>query len=167
MVGAAQVTEGALVIQNDAASLATVQQLDTIYADFTQSVSELNNLRRAFETGELERIAPGAAKVRLVLDDGTLYPVPGKFLFSEAKVDASTGQVTLRGEFTNPNRELLPGMYVRVLLEQGVDSDAIAVPQQAVQRDASGGSEVYIVRDDGRVIVRPIRTLPSNMATPW
>jgi membrane fusion protein (multidrug efflux system) len=158
VVGAAQVTEGALVIQNDAASLATVQQLDTIYADFTQSVSELNNLRRAFETGELERIAPGAAKVRLVLDDGTLYPVPGKFLFSEAKVDASTGQVTLRGEFTNPKRELLPGMYVRVLLEQGVDSDAIAVPQQAVQRDASGGSEVYVVRDDGRVIVRPIRT---------
>lgn len=158
VVGAAQVTEGALVIQNETASLTTVQQLDTIYADFTQSVSELNNLRRAFESGELERIAPGAAKVRLVLDDGALYPLPGKFLFSEAKVDASTGQVTLRGEFPNPKRELLPGMYVRVLLEQGVDSDAIAVPQQAVQRDSSGGSEVFVVRDDDHVIVRPIRT---------
>ena len=158
VVGAAQITEGALVVQNDTASLATVQQLDTIYADFTQSVSELNNLRRAFESGELDRIAPGAAKVRLVLDDGTVYPLPGKFLFSEAKVDATTGQVTLRGEFPNPNRELLPGMYVRVLLEQGVDSDAIAIPQQAVQRDSSGGSEVFVVRDDNRAIVRPIRT---------
>ena len=158
VVGAAQVTEGALVVQNEMASLTTVQQLDTIYADFTQSVSELNSLRRAFETGDLERIAPDAAKVRLVLDNGALYPLPGKFLFSEAKVDASTGQVTLRGEFPNPKRELLPGMYVRVLLEQGVDSDAIAVPQQAVQRDSSGGSEVFVVRDDGHVIVRPIRT---------
>ena len=158
VVGAAQVTEGALVVQNETASLATVQQLDTIYADFTQSVSDLNSLRRAFESGDLERIAPGAAKVRLVLDDGALYPLPGKFLFSEAKVDASTGQVTLRGEFPNPKRELLPGMYVRVLLEQGVDSDAIAVPQQAVQRDAGGGSEVFVVKDDGRVIVRPVRT---------
>jgi membrane fusion protein (multidrug efflux system) len=158
VVGAAQVTEGALVVQNDTANLTTVQQLDTIYADFTQSVSELSSLRRAFESGELERIAPGAAKVRLVMDDGTVYPVAGKFLFSEAKVDASTGQVTLRGEFPNPNRELLPGMYVRVLLEQGVDSDAIAVPQQAVQRDSSGGSEVYVVKDDNHVIARPVRT---------
>ena len=158
VVGAAQVTEGALVVQNDTGSLATVQQLDTIYADFTQSVSELNNLRRAFESGDLERIAPGAAKVHLVLDDGRVYPLPGKLLFSEAKVDASTGQVTLRGEFPNPHRELLPGMYVRVLLEQGVDSDAIAVPQQAVQRDSSGGSEVFVVKDDNHVIVRPIRS---------
>lgn len=158
VVGAAQVTEGALVVQNDPASLATVQQLDTIYADFTQSVTELNNLRRAFESGELERIASGAAKVRLLLNDDKLYPLPGKFLFSEAKVDASTGQVTLRGEFTNPKRTLLPGMYIRVLLEQGVDSDAIAVPQQAVQRDSSGGSEVFVVTDDDRAIVRPIRT---------
>ena len=158
VVGAAQVTEGALVVQNDTANLATVQQLDMIYADFTQSASELSSLRRAFESGELERIAPGAAKVRLVLDDGTTYPLTGKFLFSEAKVDASTGQVTLRGEFPNPNRELLPGMYIRVLLEQGVDSDAIAVPQQAVQRDNSGGSEVFVVKDDNHVIARPIRT---------
>ncbi|GEC16154.1 efflux RND transporter periplasmic adaptor subunit [Nitrobacter winogradskyi] len=158
VVGAAQVTEGALVVQNDAASLATVQQLNTIYADFTQSVTELNNLRHAFESGDLERIAPGAAKVRLLLNDEKLYPLHGKFLFSEAKVDSSTGQVTLRGEFANPKRELLPGMYIRVLLEQGVDSDAIAVPQQAVQRDSSGGSEVFVVRDDDRAIVRPIRT---------
>ena len=157
VVGAALVSEGALVIQNDTTSLATIQQLDPIYADFTQSVSDMHKLRRAFDSGDLERIAPDAAKVRLVLDDGTVYPIPGKLLFSEAKVDAHTGQVTLRGQFPNPNRELLPGMYVRVLIEQGIDSDAIAVPQQAIQRDAGGGSEVFVVKDDNRVALQPVR----------
>jgi membrane fusion protein (multidrug efflux system) len=157
VVGAALVSEGALVVQNDAASLATIQQLDPIYADFTQSVTELNHLRRAFETGDLDRIAPDAMKVRLVLDDGDLYPLPGKLLFSDAKVDAHTGQVTLRGEFPNPKRELLPGMYVRVQIEQGIDSDAIAVPQQAIQRNGGGGSEVFVVKDDNRVALQPVR----------
>jgi membrane fusion protein (multidrug efflux system) len=158
VIGAALVSEGALVVQNDSASLATIQQLDPIYADFTQSVTELNHLRRAFETGDLERIAPDAMKVRLLLDDGSLYPIPGKLLFSDAKVDANTGQVTLRGEFPNPKRELLPGMYVRVLIEQGIDSDAMAVPQQAVQRNGGGGSEVFVVKDDGHVAVQAVRT---------
>ena len=157
VVGAALVSEGALVIQNESTSLATIQQLDPIYADFTQSVSEMNKLRRAFDTGDLDRISPDAAKVRLVLDDGKVYPIPGKLLFSEAKVDAHTGQVTLRGQFANPQRELLPGMYVRVLIEQGIDTDAIAVPQQAIQRDAGGGSEVFVVKDDGRVAAQPVR----------
>ncbi len=157
VVGAALVSEGALVVQNETASLATIQQLDPIYADFTQSVTELNHLRRAFETGELDRIAPDAMKVRLVLDDGDLYPLPGKLLFSDAKVDAHTGQVTLRGEFPNPRRELLPGMYVRVLIEQGIDTDAIAVPQQAIQRNGGGGSEVFVVKDDNRVALQPVR----------
>jgi membrane fusion protein (multidrug efflux system) len=158
VVGAALVSEGALVVQNDTANLATIQQLDPIYADFTQSVGELNQLRRAFESGDLDRIAPGAAKVRLVLDDGTVYAAAGKLLFSEAKVDAHTGQVTLRGEFPNPKRELLPGMYVRVLIEQGIDTDAIAVPQQAIQRNGGGGSEVFVVKDDNRVATQPVRT---------
>jgi membrane fusion protein, multidrug efflux system len=158
IVGAALVSEGALVVQNDSASLATIQQLDPIYADFTQSVTELNHLRRAFESGDLDRISQDAMKVRLLLDDGALYPQFGKLLFSDAKVDAYTGQVTLRGEFPNPKRELLPGMYVRVLIEQGIDSDAIAVPQQAVQRNGGGGSEVFVVKDDGRVAVQPVRT---------
>ena len=158
VVGAAHVSEGALVVQNETSSLATIQQLDPIYADFTQSVTELNHLRRAIDTGELDRIAPDAMKVRLVLDDGERYPLPGKLLFSEAKVDAHTGQVTLRGEFPNPKRELLPGMYVRVQIEQGIDSDAIAVPQQAIQRNSGGGSEVYVVKDDGRVTIQPVKT---------
>ena len=158
VVGAALVSEGALVVQNETASLATIQQLDPIYADFTQSVTELNHLRRAFETGELDRISQDAMKVRLVLDDGARYPLVGKLLFSDAKVDAHTGQVTLRGEFPNPNRELLPGMYVRVQIEQGIDSDAIAVPQQAIQRNVGGGSEVFVVKDDNLVAVQPVRT---------
>lgn len=156
IVGAAHVSEGALVVQNESTSLATIQQLDPIYADFTQSVTEMHQLRRALATGEL--VAPDLMKVRLVLDDGELYPLPGKLLFSEAKVDAHTGQVTLRGEFPNPKRELLPGMYVRVQIEQGIDSDAIAVPQQAIQRNSGGGSEVYVVKDDGRVTIQPVRT---------
>ena len=158
IVGAALVSEGALVVQNETASLATIQQLDPIYADFTQSVTELNHLRRALESGELDRISQEAMKVRLVLDDGALYPLVGKLLFSEAKVDAHTGQVTLRGEFPNPKRELLPGMYVRVQIEQGIDSDAIAVPQQAIQRNVGGGSEVFVVKDDNLVAVQPVRT---------
>lgn len=157
VVGAALVSEGALVVQNET-NLATVQQLDPIYADFTQSVTELNQLRRAFESGDLDRIEADAVKVRLVLDDNTLYALDGKLLFSDAKVDAHTGQVTLRGEFRNPKRELLPGMYVRVRLDQGLDSDAIAVPQQAVQRNGGGGSEVFVVKDDNRIAVQPIRT---------
>lgn len=157
VVGAALVSEGALAVQNET-NLATVQQLDPIYADFTQSVTEVNQLRRAFENGDLDRIEADAAKVRLVLDDNALYSQSGKLLFSDAKVEANTGQVTLRGEFPNPKRELLPGMYVRVRIEQGIDSDAIAVPQQAVQRNGGGGSEVFVVKDDNRVAVQPVRT---------
>jgi membrane fusion protein, multidrug efflux system len=157
VVGAALVSEGALVVQNET-NLATVQQLDPIYADFTQSVTEMNQLRRAFESGDLDRIEADAAKVRLVLDDNTLYSLDGKLLFSDAKVDAHTGQVTLRGEFRNPKRELLPGMYVRVRIDQGIDSDAIAVPQQAIQRNGGGGSEVFVVKDDNRIVVQPVRT---------
>jgi membrane fusion protein (multidrug efflux system) len=159
IVGAAQVSEGALAVQNET-SMVTIQQLDPIYADFTQSVTELTRLRRAFESGDLERISPDAIKVRLLLDDGRLHPIAGQLLFSEAKVEANTGQVTLRGEFANPKRELLPGMYVRVRIEQGIDSDSVAVPQQAVQRNVGGGSEVFVVKDDNRVAAQPIRTGP-------
>jgi membrane fusion protein (multidrug efflux system) len=157
VIGAALVTEGTLVVQNDATSLTKIQQLDTVYADFTQSASELSRLRRDLESGELDRIAPDAAKVRLVLDDGSVHPSEGKLLFSDARVDAFTGQVTLRGEFTNTNRELLPGMYVRVLIEQGIDKDAILIPQQAVQRNSAGGSDVFVLNDENRAVLTPIR----------
>lgn len=157
VVGAALVTEGALAVQNET-NLANIQQLDVIYADFTQSVTELNQLRRALDSGDLDRIEADAAKVQLMLDDNTIYSLNGKLLFSDAKVDANTGQVTLRGEFRNPKRELLPGMYVRVRIDQGIDSDAIAVPQQAIQRNGGGASEVFVVKDDNRIAVQPVRT---------
>lgn len=156
VIGAAMVSEGALVVQNDSV-LATIQQLDPVYADFTQSVTEMNRLRRSFADGDLDRIAPTTARIRLVLDDGTVYSTPGRLLFSEARVDAHTGQVTMRARFPNPKRELLPGMYARVLIEQGIDRDAISVPQQSVQRNTAGGSEVFVVRDDGHVATQPVR----------
>jgi membrane fusion protein (multidrug efflux system) len=157
-IGRALVTEGALVGQGEATHLATIQQLDPIYADFTQSAGELQQLRRDLESGALERSAPGAAKVRLLLDDGTLYPHPGRLLFSDVTVDPSTGQVTLRGEFPNPKTELLPGAYVRVQIEQGVDSDAIAIPAQAVRRNDTGGAEVFVVNAENRALIQPVRT---------
>lgn len=158
IIGAALLSEGVLVVQNEAHALATIQQLNSVYADFTQSVNDLNRLRRDFERGDLDRISEDAAKVRLVLDDGAAYPLAGKLLFSDAKVDAGTGQVALRGEFKNPSRELLPGMFVRVQIEQGRDPDAIVVPPQAIQRNSSGASEVFLVKDDNRIVAQPVRT---------
>ena len=158
IIGAALMSEGVLVVQNEAQALATIQQIDSVYADFTQSVNELNKLRRDFDRGDLDAVSPDAAKVRLVLDDGSIYPFDGKLLFSDAKVDAGTGQVTLRGEFKNPKRELLPGMFVRVQIEQGRDPDAIVVPPQAVQRNSSGASEVFVVKDDNRIAAQQVRT---------
>jgi membrane fusion protein (multidrug efflux system) len=155
-IGGALVTEGALVGQGEATHLATIQQLDPIYADFTQSAAELHRLRRDFESGALEQIDPESAKIQLALSDGAIYPYVGKLLFSDATVDPSTGQITLRGEFPNPNRELLPGMYVRVHIEQGIDTDALTLPQQAIRRNDTGGSEVYVLRDDNRAIVQPV-----------
>jgi membrane fusion protein (multidrug efflux system) len=153
-VGRALVTEGALV-QADLTHVATVQQLRSIYADFTQSVNEMNQLRREIETGELEEMA--TAKVRLVLDNGEKYAYEGTLLFSDATVDPGTGQVTLRAEFPNPKLAVLPGMYVRVQIEQGVDPDALAVPQQAIRRNDNGNSEIFLVREDNRAAVAAIR----------
>jgi membrane fusion protein (multidrug efflux system) len=153
-IGRALVTEGALVGQNEPTHVATIHELDPIYADFTQSVAELNKLRGEFDSGALEKDT--SAKVRLILDDGQLYPHEGKLLFSDSTVDPGTGQVTLRGEFPNPNLTLLPGMYVRVQIVQGIDPDALAVPQQAVRRNDAGGSELFVVRDDDRAALVPV-----------
>ena len=156
-IGRALVTEGALVGQGEITHLATIQQLNRVYADFTQSVGELSKLQKAFENGDLERVSARAAKTRLVLDGGEIYPFAGKLLFSDTTVDPSTGQVTLRGEFPNPKHELLPGMYVRVQIEEGIDPDAIAVPQQAVRRNDAGVSEIFVLRQDNRAVLQPVR----------
>jgi len=157
-IGGALVTEGALVGQGEATHLATVQQLDPIYADFTQSIAELQQLRRDLESGALDKVTPDTARVRLEFVDGSVYKQPGKLVFSNASVDPSTGQVTLRGEFPNPKNELLPGMYIRVRIVQGVDDDALAVPQQAVRLDEGGAPYVYVVGSQGRVVARTVRT---------
>ncbi|MET0278359.1 MAG: efflux RND transporter periplasmic adaptor subunit [Pseudorhodoplanes sp.] len=156
-IGRALVTEGALVGQGEATHMATIQHLKSVYADFTQSVAELNQLRRSLAKGDLEAAGPEAAKVRLVFDNGEIYPHEGLLLFSDSTVDPTTGQVTLRGEFPNPSGELLPGMYVRVQIVQGVDPDALAVPQQSVRRNDAGLSEVYVLRGDNRAVVQPVR----------
>jgi len=117
----------------------------------------MQQLRRALAKGDLEAAGPEAAKVRLVLDNGETYAHDGKLLFSDTTVDPSTGQVTLRAEFPNPAGELLPGMYVRVQIVQGVDPDALAVPQQSVRRNDAGMSEVFVLRDDNRAVARPVR----------
>lgn len=155
-IGRALITEGALVSANGTENLATIQQLDPVYADFTQSATDLMRLRKALEDGDL-MADNNSADVKLMLDDGSEYPHSGKLLFSEAAVDETTGQVTLRGEFPNPDGDLLPGMYVRVQIVQGIERNAVLVPQQAVQRDASGSALVYVVSADNKAGPRNVR----------
>lgn len=153
--GRALTTEGALVSAQGEV-MTTIQALDTVYADMQQPVSELLRLRRAMEAGEITELAPGAAEVQLYLDDGSLYPHPGKLLFSEASVERSSGQVTLRAEVPNPDGTLLPGMYVRVRVAQAVREAALVVPAQALRRDASGQAQLMLVAEDGTVAPRPV-----------
>ncbi|WP_374408248.1 efflux RND transporter periplasmic adaptor subunit [Hydrogenophaga sp.] len=155
-IGRALVTEGALVGQGEATALAVIQQVDPLYVNFTQSASEAMKLKRAMEAGQLKGAGQGAAAVKVVLDDGSEYARPGKLLFSDLTVDATTGQVTLRAEVPNPGGALLPGLYVRVRLEQAVASNAIALPQQAVTRSAQGDS-VKVVGADGKIEQRPVK----------
>lgn len=154
-IGRALITEGALVSANGSVNLATIQQMDPIYADFTQPAADIIRLRTALKDGEL-LTGPNEAPVHMILDDGKRYPLEGRLLFSEAAVDESTGQVTLRGEFPNPKGDLLPGMYVRVQIEQGIQRAALAVPTQAVQRDAGGNANVLIVNDKNVVEQRRV-----------
>ncbi|MFT0891798.1 efflux RND transporter periplasmic adaptor subunit [Pseudochelatococcus sp. G4_1912] len=156
-IGRALITEGALVGTGAMDVLATIQQLDPVYADFTQSVNDLLNLRRAAQAGHLTGAKEGEASVRLLFDDGTPYPHVGRLLFSEATVDATTGQVTMRGQFPNTDGELLPGMYVRIQIDQGTEQNAIAVPQQALQRDTGGQALVYVVDENNTAAVRPVK----------
>lgn len=146
-IGEPLVTEGALVEGTQATQMALVQQLDPIYVDFTQSVADLAKLRQALASGQLQRVGQNEALATLVLDDGSEYARPGKLLFTGVTVDQATSQVKLRAEFPNPDNDLLPGMYVRVRLEQGIEHNALAVPQQALQRTPDGGVSVVVVKD--------------------
>ena len=155
-IGRALVTEGALVGQGEATPLALVQQINPLYVNFTQSASEVLRLRRAMESGTLKRAGGEAASVRVLLQDGTPYALPGKLLFSDLTVDATTGQITLRAEVPNPKGDLLPGLYVRVQLEQAQASNAIAVPQQAVTRTESGDT-LTVVGEGGKLEKRQVK----------
>jgi membrane fusion protein (multidrug efflux system) len=168
-IGRALVTEGALVGQGDATPLATIQQINPMYVNFTQSTTDVLRLRKAVESGQFKR-AGGAAgagllPVRLILDDGSAYGPPGKLLFTDLTVDPSSGQVTLRAEVPNPTGLLLPGMYVRVRLEQAQAEAGIVVPQQAVTRGSTGDS-VMVVGADGRVAPRPVK-IGSSVNGQW
>lgn len=155
-IGRALVTEGALVGQGEATQLALVQQVDPIYVTLTQSSTDVLKLKQALASGQLKSVGNGAAKVTLMTDDGKPYPQAGKLLFSDLTVDESSGAVTLRAEFPNPDKLLMPGMYVRARLEQALSENAITVPLQAVQRDANGAS-VLVVGQDNKVRMQPIQ----------
>lgn len=155
-IGRALVTEGALVGQGDATQLAVIQQTNPMYVNFTQSAAEALRLKRALAAGQLKSAGSGAASVRVVLEDGSEYAQAGKLLFSDLTVDATTGQVALRAEVPNPSGALLPGLYVRVRLEQAQATDAITLPQQAVTRSAQGDS-VMVVDAEGKAAPRPVK----------
>lgn len=165
-IGRSLVTEGALVGQGEATQMAVVQQTHPIYANFTQPVADVLRLRASLASGKLKAAGNGhAAAVRLVLEDGSRYPHAGKLLFSDLSVDPNSGQVSLRAEVPNPDGVLLPGMYVRVMLEQARYESAILVPQQAVQRGAQGDT-VMVVDDKGMVTPRPVK-LGSISGPSW
>jgi membrane fusion protein (multidrug efflux system) len=165
-IGRALVTEGALVGQGESTPLATIQQLDPIYFDFTQSSTDLLRLRRALADGTLKSLEPGTAQVTLLLEDGSKYPEPGKLLFSDISVDPSTGMVSLRAEFSNHERLLLPGMFARGRLEQAINEQAITVPQRATARSAGGTATVLVVNKDNKVEARSV-TLGSAVGDKW
>ncbi|HUH39920.1 MAG TPA: efflux RND transporter periplasmic adaptor subunit, partial [Castellaniella sp.] len=143
-IGKSLVTVGALVSASSATHMATVQRLDQVYVDIPQSTTEISNMRRQIASGALKPDANGDAPARILLDDGTLYKQDGKLLFSGVTVDPSTSQVNLRALFPNPDQILLPGMYVRVRLTQGVDEQALVVPAQALQRGSDGSSSLVL-----------------------
>lgn len=160
-VGRALVTEGALVGKGEATHLATVEQLDPIRVEFTQAYSDLLRLQQAVKSGKQKRA--DAAQVELMLEDGSIHPEKGRLQFTDMAVDANTGAVALRAEFSNPRRELLPGTFVRVRFPQARIDNAIRVPQRAVTAGPQGQS-VMIVDADGKVLPRPVKT--GGMAGP-
>ncbi len=155
-IGRALVTEGALVGQGEATQLAVIQQIDPLYVNFTQSAAEVMQLRRALDNGQLKRAGAQSASVRVLQDDGSEYAQAGKLLFSDLTVDTSSGQITLRAELPNPGGTLLPGLFVRVRLEQAKASNAITLAQQAVTRSPQGDS-VLVVAADGKVTTRAVK----------
>ncbi|MDR2327873.1 MAG: efflux RND transporter periplasmic adaptor subunit [Acidovorax sp.] len=155
-IGRALVTEGALVGQGDVTQLATIQQINPLYVNLTQSSSDILRLKEALASGKLSNDGSNAAKVHVYTDDGREYAHTGRLLFTDLTVDEATGQVSVRAELPNPQALLLPGMYVRVRLEQALVDNAVAIPQQAVTRNEKGNF-VMTVAEDGSVAPRPVQ----------
>src|SRR5882724_8537534 len=155
-IGKALVTEGALVSATEATQLTVIRQLDPVYFDFTQSSTELLRLKRALENGTLESAGPGEARVTLILEDGTVYQHAGKMLFSDISVDPTTGMITLRAAIPNPENLLMPGMFARAQIVEGINANALTIPQRTVTRGAGGKSTVLIVNNENKVEPRTI-----------
>ncbi len=160
------VLPGALVTANQAQALTTISQLDPIHVDITQSSAELLELRRQWQAGLFGKVEGSGAPVRLMLEDGSRYPHAGKLQFTGATVSQSTGAITLRAVFPNPDRLLMPGMYVRAQLATGESSEAIVLPQQAVQRDPAGKPSVQLINAENKIEKRPIR-LGQALGAQW
>ena len=165
-IGAALVTVGALVNQATGTQMALIQQMDPIYFDFTESSTEALKLRQEMEAGQLKSVEPGTAKVTLTLPDGTVYPRPGKLLYSDITVDPTSGMITLRAEFPNPNELLLPGMFAVGKLEQAVSPQTLLVPQPAVIIGPNGVASVLLVTATNSVVSQPIQ-IGSAVGSDW
>ncbi len=164
--GKSSVTVGALVTAYQPVPLAIVQQLDPIYVDVTQSSAELLRLRQGLQSGRLKRSDESWSKVKLLLEDGTAYPLEGKLKFRDVTVDPTTGSVILRMVFPNPENVLLPGMFVRAVVEEGVNDAAILVPQQGVTRDQKGNAYALVVAPSGKAEQRML-TLDRTIGDRW
>ncbi|WP_054688061.1 efflux RND transporter periplasmic adaptor subunit [Pantoea stewartii] len=155
-IGKSSVTEGALVQSGQTTALATVQQLDPMYVDVTQSSEDFLRLRSELESGQLKQ-NDGKANVTLLMQNGKNYAQPGTLEFSDVTVDQTTGSITLRAIFPNPDKALLPGMFVRARLDEGTNPNALLVPQQAVTRTPTGDASVMVVGADNKVEARKIK----------
>jgi len=164
-IGRSTVTDGALVTASQAAALATIQQLGSMYVDVTQSSADLLKLKQNLASGMMKSGGAAQARVKLVLEDGTAYPQPGILKFSEVTVDQSTGSITLRAVFPNPQQTLLPGMFVRAVIEEGIIGEAIVVPQRGVTRNPSGEAMVMVVGAEEKVeprLIKVVRTVGDS-----
>lgn len=165
-IGPSAVTQGAYVQASAATLMATVQQLDPIYVDLNQSSVQGLQLRREVASGKLKLNGPGQAKVTLYLEDGTQYPLPGMLQFTDVTVDPGTGSVTVRALFPNPRSVLLPGMFVRARIDQGMNDNVVLVPQVGVTRDAAGKANALVVDSHGKVSLRQVQAT-RTLGTDW
>lgn len=160
-IGRSSVTAGALVTAQQPTALATIQQMNPMYVDVSQSTTDILRLRRQLQKGQLDQNNKIQQEVRLLMDDGTEYPSKGTLQFRDVTVDPTTGSVILRIVFPNPKGILLPGMFVRAVVQEGVNEKAILVPQQAVTRDPKGNPLTLIVDAEGKVQQRPLSLGPA------